>query len=423
MMHSEEDIINLTEENKSLYGFSSFHFSGEENITNETWIREINIEVSGSHENKTRISIPQQDLICLSNDKTQKVNSWQNFSVQSIGNSTEAMFLLSKRIGWNQTKTDINKFISKDSEGNFLAVIERDNSAISLGSGLLFPVNDGLSWIGMILVHPELRRQGIANSIMEHCIEYARLKKKSKIIGLDATPMGMKVYTFLGFKESYRIWRCLADTKESMSEISPYIKPLLSFESLKEYTERRKISDKLSLLEMLYTSNEERCFKYVQENRVQGFIMSRPGRLKPYIGPLVADTDEIAHGLLKKVLEYWKDQNYRQVFIDVPRNHFKISSELDMMKQEGERLLEHSFSKSIRPVRELIRMYQCVSSEDHRSIIAGMETNKSSSEKIARWEKILTEAEKYFEETSVYMQFEKEVLIPNVYAIGGPEIS
>ena len=66
-----------------------------------------------------------------------------------------------------------------------------------------------LAWIGMVLVHPDYRRRGIARALLARCIEYLR-GRGARCIKLDATPLGKQVYDELGFKDEWTLtrWEC-----------------------------------------------------------------------------------------------------------------------------------------------------------------------------------------------------------------------
>ena len=110
--------------------------------------------------------------------------------------------------GWNQTIADWRRLLSHEPEGCFLGEWE------GAPAGVVTTTRYGneLAWIGMMLVHSEYRRRGIATALMDAAIEYLRSKKVS-CIKLDATPDGAKVYKRLGFRPELELHRWKGDLK------------------------------------------------------------------------------------------------------------------------------------------------------------------------------------------------------------------
>ena len=76
------------------------------------------------------------------------------------------MYSLSQKAGWNQTIDDLKLLAAQNPQGNLLGVADIDGVSKPLGSGMVLNVGESLAWLGMILVHPEHRRQGIASAIV-----------------------------------------------------------------------------------------------------------------------------------------------------------------------------------------------------------------------------------------------------------------
>src|SRR5438477_13073544 len=92
-------------------------------------------------------------------------------------------------IGWNQTLSDWHRFLSLEPQGCFVAVL---NSEV-VGTVATTSYGRELAWIGMMLVHPDHRRKGIARRLMLRALEYLK-GKEVQCIGLDATPAGQPLY-------------------------------------------------------------------------------------------------------------------------------------------------------------------------------------------------------------------------------------
>src|SRR5688500_17823494 len=104
--------------------------------------------------------------------------------------------------GWNQTLADWERFLALEPDGCFLA----EWQGVSAGTATTTVYGAELAWIGMVLVHPEYRRRGIGQALLERCIEYLS-KRGVRCIKLDATPEGKRVYANLGFQDEWTLTR------------------------------------------------------------------------------------------------------------------------------------------------------------------------------------------------------------------------
>lgn len=410
-------VISITKNNLDKYGFSRFCYPGETKKEDDSLVREIEVPSELADSGRVKFVFKESYLILLSKNKRNSVTTWNNFSIESSGKNSDHMFLLSQRAGWNQTYEDVKEFALQNPEANLLAIVDTDGVKNSLGTGLVLKVGDNLSWIGMILVHPELRRQGIANSIMERCIAIARLNIKTPIVGLDATPAGLNVYKRMGFKESFKIWRCTLQTNSSITipsnliiENSPPIETIVTY--LSEVNQKEKLLE-LKLIQKLYPSG---VFLAKNEHGISGFVMTRPGRRKPFIGPLVASSLENVKALLAHSLKYWSDKGFKDVFIDVPEKHFEIES---VWNNEGECLSipkNSKISSSIFPLRSFVRMYEAPDDDEAQLMYSKADGDYHKA-------KLVELAVANQKKTHEFMDFERNEMLKWVYAIGGPELS
>lgn len=105
--------------------------------------------------------------------------------------------------GWNQTLNDWQRFISLSPEGCF--VVEWNGEMAGTATTTCY--DQDLAWIGMVLVHPDFRRRGLGQALLEHCIHYLREVKKIRCVKLDATPEGLPLYEKLGFAAEWSLKR------------------------------------------------------------------------------------------------------------------------------------------------------------------------------------------------------------------------
>ncbi len=104
--------------------------------------------------------------------------------------------------GWNQTRGDWERFLLASPQGCFVA--EADGEVV--GTAATISYEGRFAWIGMVLVDPARRGQGIGTKLLEKAIEYLD-GCGIPSMKLDATPQGKPLYEKLGFVTEYEIER------------------------------------------------------------------------------------------------------------------------------------------------------------------------------------------------------------------------
>lgn len=401
-MGNISDLISITTNNLSRYGFICFHQPGECELINGSWMRKAVINICGKNADIVqKFNLPEE--YCIELLPGQKIIESDNYSIVTSTTSQETIDLLLQRAGWNQTVADLESMADHGQGSIFIANYDFLNEKLPLGSGVSLPVSKEHGWIGMILVHPELRRQGIARSIMNSCIKDARLIQKKSIIGLDATPLGKQVYDSLGFRDSFAIWRSVIDTSCGKAFQDLKIIPF-NFALVKNYLQKIDYTERIEIIEILASLPNAKNFMFSDGDVILGFVLSRPGRLKPFIGPLIADTPEIAIDLLRFVLKKWNTSGYKDVFMDIPEHHLENS----IFIKEGNFRDSDEDRISVKPARSFIRMYQLVS--DNALV------EKSN-------DLAMKKAQESHDKTAIFMKKEIAQIVPKMYGTAGPEWS
>ncbi|HEV8131819.1 MAG TPA: GNAT family N-acetyltransferase [Acidobacteriota bacterium] len=104
--------------------------------------------------------------------------------------------------GWNQTERDWERFLRLSPGGCFVACLEGKVR----GTATTLNYENRFGWVGMILVDPECRKQGIGTQLLEAGIDYLE-RIGVETVKLDATPMGHSLYLQHGFVDEYGIER------------------------------------------------------------------------------------------------------------------------------------------------------------------------------------------------------------------------
>jgi GNAT superfamily N-acetyltransferase len=185
--------------------------------------------------------------------------------------------------GWNQTFTDWQRFLDLSPRGCLIG--ECEGRPVATATTVTY--GKELGWIGMMLVHPDFRRRGIARVLMDHCIEILRAAGV-KSIKLDATPAGREVYLRIGFKDEYTLTRYQKDGASHSTAPSNIREPkpddlpqLVALDQAATGARRENL-----LRRLIESSSRSRV--YESGNQITGFGIVRPGSLASYLGPLVA---------------------------------------------------------------------------------------------------------------------------------------
>jgi len=387
---------------------------------------ERDVEIVARSGKRIKVIVPAGMKISI--DPNLKLIYSPDFSLEQIGEHADTMKLLTMRAGWNQNDRDIERLISYDPEGTFVAKIKGPDYNIPVATCSVLPVGLNHTWIGMILVHPELRRQGLARAMMQHCIEYA-LKKNKIINGLDATPLGNTVYGAVGYVDSYRIWRSFYELEEfSEKDYDHNHVSQFKQEDLSELImyDAEHFLPREQILKALYRDSEGISYIYRDDNgKVRGYVMARPGRIRPFVGPFIADEDNIAMNLLTAISSTYYKKGKKTAFIDTPEDKFAdtgryVKGVFDQEKKpSGHRLI-----KSIKPVRDFTRMYQLVDEESAAKLVGELTTHENlppDNSRVVGFKKMIYQAVKNYAQTYSFMLLEKEVLQKKIYGITGPE--
>jgi GNAT superfamily N-acetyltransferase len=403
---NEEDLIRITESNIEEYGFVRFCYPEEKEKILQQGYRMVNFgfNTDGSNESR-KILIPQKYLIPLSRVKPGNLVNRPNYGIMEVGDQFGQLKLLSKRAGWNQTDQDLIELKNLAGRSYYLASILENDHEIPLGSGAVIYPGEDISWISMILVHEEVRRQGIAASLMFHCLLSARAEGKYRVIGLDATPKGKTLYIQTGFKKSFSIWRCLVPTKLVSRNIGEFSSESCNdIDTIRDYLLQKGFGEREKLFRSLLNISGGSNIITRKGSRITGLVLSRPGARRPYVGPLIADDEKEAERLLFKVLNYWKKQNIEQVFMDVPSIRLLTGTngnDNDDAELISPFIINDGFLRGGKVLRTFDRMYHLVSLENKKAVLDFFTSNFAHENEILN---LLERSEKSFTKTESYLE-------------------
>ena len=221
--------------------------------------------------------------------------------------------------GWNQTDTDWERMIRFEPEGCFL--VECDGAPAGTATTTIHKAEVG--WIGMVLVHPDFRRRGLATMLLKKCVEY--LTPRTQCIKLDATPAGMMVYEKLGFVEESRLhrWEGIASGERAESSVRNKVDGVL--------VEMDRVAfgaDRSGFLEALAESS----FTTADPNG-EGYGMIREGINASYLGPVVAANSEVGSSLITSLLAQKGGEKIYWDILAENQSAVELATELGFVKQ------------------------------------------------------------------------------------------
>ena len=222
--------------------------------------------------------------------------------------------------------------------GHAVGYVEPDGLLVA--TALVFPFEDRVAWISMVVVTPAHRRRGLATRLLRHCLAYCEQAGLTPV--LDATEAGRRVYAALGFTDRYAISRwarapSIPAVAPVSSEAATPLRPLTpaDLDSLVAWDRVRFGVSRAPVLR--YCRQAAPHLARVAETAggtPAGYLLARPGRRATQLGPLVADDDAIARLLIHDALA----KTAGPVYIDVPETQAaftRVLAEAGLTRQRG----------------------------------------------------------------------------------------
>jgi ribosomal protein S18 acetylase RimI-like enzyme len=208
---------------------------------------------------------------------------------------------LKELAGWNQTVADWNRFLDASPEGCFVA--EVDGKVCGTATTISF--ENKFAWIGMVLVDPEYRSQGIGTKLLEKTIEYLD-QQKMPTMKLDATPQGKPLYEKLGFVTEYGIerWVLKKLPNAGATNVDPSRAALTTAQLESILTKDREVfgADRGSLLLSLREESPDFGMGVWDGGKLCGYTFGRRGSFADHLGPWMAGNSSAARELLDEFL-------------------------------------------------------------------------------------------------------------------------
>lgn len=217
---------------------------------------------------------------------------------------------LSTQVGWNQLRADWVRLVELYPDGCYAGIVDGELVATTT----VATYADRASWIGMVLVDDDHRRQGYGTTMFEHALAETG-GQEPEILGLDATDSGRPLYRRANFVDAARIgrWCGVLTAVESQADVDE----LEACPDAVHALDRRVCGvDRSRLLDRLLGEPGSAGFVRVDEGAVRGYAIVRPGRNHWQVGPVVGVRREDAAHLFDAVANHLGDES---VIVDAVR--------------------------------------------------------------------------------------------------------
>jgi len=213
-------------------------------------------------------------------------------------NDIPAGLALCRHAGWNQLERDW-RILLEQGKGACLAAV--DDADTVVGTAATIRYGSRFSWIGMVLVDPRMKRQGIGTRLL-----YEALSLLSDIdcVKLDATPAGREVYLKLDFTDEYRLSRMVnpsvhipAGALNNIHNISA-----ADMDGIAAFDATIFGASRKALLRGLREDTPELAFVARRQDTVSGYCLGRKGYNFIQVGPVIAEDADTARDLLTGAL-------------------------------------------------------------------------------------------------------------------------
>ncbi len=209
--------------------------------------------------------------------------------------------------GWNQTAADWERFLRATPEGCFVA--ESDGRVA--GTATTITYEGRFAWIGMVLVDPEFRGQGIGTRLLEKTIEYLDARRVPGL-KLDATPQGKPIYEKLGFVAEYEIERWLLK-RDPGGEMPRPAAARTDLGGILRLDREVFGADRSELLRSLHREAPAFTLEIRHGGDLVGYALGRGGSRADHLGPWMAREEASARALLE---EFLRRSGRETVFVD-----------------------------------------------------------------------------------------------------------
>ncbi|MHC1761202.1 MAG: GNAT family N-acetyltransferase [Negativicutes bacterium] len=212
--------------------------------------------------------------------------------------------------GWNPGLHDAACFYETDPRGFFIGELR----GVPVGCISAVAYNDAFGFVGFYIVKPEFRGRGYGYRLWQAAMEYM----KGRNVGLDGVVAQQENYQKSGFHFAYNNIRYeVINLNLPMKRNRPSVVSLsqVAFDELAAYDEAVFSVERKRFLQPWISQPGGVALGSLSDGRLSGYGMLRSCRSGCKIGPLFADTAEVASELFQALVQQVPGT---AVYLDVP---------------------------------------------------------------------------------------------------------
>jgi Acetyltransferase (GNAT) domain/Acetyltransferase (GNAT) family len=233
--------------------------------------------------------------------------------------------------GWNLGLNDAHCFYQADPNGFFIGLL--DNEPIAVGSAVVYSYN--FAFCGLYIVKNEYRKQGYGLKLTEERLKYIG----NRITGIDGVLENVSKYERLGYVPCYKQIR-YEWTGNSITSDSSFVVDIntLAFNQLNAFDQKYFQAPRSNFLQSWIHQPNTFALAFIENQQIQGYGVIRKCLIGYKIGPLFAESPEVAKTLLEALRSKISEGS---VFIDTPEanphsqtlaKHFEMSPKFEVIR-------------------------------------------------------------------------------------------
>ncbi len=214
---------------------------------------------------------------------------------------------------WNLTEADLRRLVNLDPEGGFVA-LEGDEQA-GVAFGLTYATT---GWVHSVIVDSRWRGRGIGGRLTAAVVDHLRARGIATI-KLDATSMGLPVYTRLGFRKEFQVNtfsgepRLTSSVPKGIGALTPEHAPeVLELDRLSFGDDRGRL-----LRALLEEFPDLAAVRRGRGGKITGYALARPVVGGHFLGPIVADPGDL-RGVVGMATMLLRRARAKRVHIYIP---------------------------------------------------------------------------------------------------------
>ncbi|MCL9685073.1 GNAT family N-acetyltransferase [Legionella maioricensis] len=214
--------------------------------------------------------------------------------------------------GWNPGLYDADCFYQTDPQGFFAGKL--NGQTIAVGSAVIY--DEYFAFCGFYIVAEPYRDQGYGLELTRARLAYIGHRNA----GIDGVIPMLDKYARLGYQFAHNNARYRLEKMPHQIISNAYIIPIaqIDFSQLCDYDRLHFPASRPQFLKCWIQQKQSMSLGFVQEKQLKGYGVIRTCQYGYKIGPLFADTPEIANILFYQLAQYAQGN---VIFLDIPENN------------------------------------------------------------------------------------------------------